>query len=350
MPDACNVVPDLPAIPLFDKTMADRVLKHVEAQARPPGALARLERIAAQLAGIQASEHPEMVKITAMLFAADHGLTSSGVSSYPSSVTASMVRTFLAGRASANALALACDVELTIVDAGVNADLVGPKLITRKIAMGTRDASVEAAMSRTEAASAIHAGVRLAQEAADAGARALILGEMGIGNTASSALLVHRLAPAALPDCVGQGAGHDATGLARKRDVLSRAAARTDASEPFTVLCEFGGLEIAMMVGAALGAASRRSVILVDGFISTAAVLVAIRLCPSVTPFCIYGHRSGEPGHRVALAALDAEPLLDLGLRLGEGTGAILAAPLVRAAARLPDGVANLAEVLRVDP
>jgi nicotinate-nucleotide--dimethylbenzimidazole phosphoribosyltransferase len=334
------------SVPPFDQAAADRVLEKLHAQARPPGSLARLERLAAQLAGIQASDHPKVGRVTAFIFAGDHGLVRSGVSAYPASVTASMVQILLAGRASANALAIACDVELKIVDAGVDADLTGPGLINAKVARGTRDAAVEAAMTEDQADAALSAGIALAQRACDDGSNALILGEMGIGNTASSALLTHRLAPAPLLDCIGPGAGHDEAGLVRKRAVLGRSAARSHATDPFEVLCEFGGFEIAMMAGAAVGAASRRCPIIVDGFISTAAVLVAVRLWPEITHYCVYAHRSGEPGHKILLNTLKSDPLLDLGLRLGEGTGAILAAPLVRAAARLPDGVASLAEVV----
>jgi nicotinate-nucleotide--dimethylbenzimidazole phosphoribosyltransferase len=158
--------------------------------------------------------------------------------------------------------------------------------------------------------------------------------------------MMHRLLPAPLDACVGTGAGQDAAGLARKRETLARAAARSAAVEPFDVLCEFGGLEIVMMAGAALGAAGRRRAVVVDGFIASVAALAAIRLRPEVHDFCIFAHRSAEHGHRHLLAALDAEPLLDLGLRLGEGTGGLLAVPLLRAAARLLSDVATLDEVL----
>jgi nicotinate-nucleotide--dimethylbenzimidazole phosphoribosyltransferase len=169
---------------------------------------------------------------------------------------------------------------------------------------------------------------------------------MGIGNTASSALLVHRLAPAPLNDCIGVGAGQDDVGMARKRAAIEMAAARSNASAPLDVLSEFGGLEIAMMAGAVLGAASLRRPVIVDGFISTAAALLAIRLCPAARGYCVFAHRSAERGHDIVLAALDAKPLLDLGLRLGEGTGALLAVPLVRTAARLLTDVADLSDVL----
>ena len=336
-----------PAIAPLDPALAERLRVRIAGQARPPGALGRLEALAVQIGAIQASEQPRMERIAAYVFAGDHGLNASGVSAYPSAVTAAMVATFLAGRASVNALARACGVDVKVVDAGVDADLPPhAELIDAKVRRGTRNAALEAAMTPDEAETALRRGVDLAREAAAQGYGALILGEMGIGNTASSALLMHRLAPAALTACIGPGAGHDTAGLARKRAVLARAAARTGASALLEVLAEFGGLEIAMMAGAALGAAASRRVVVVDGFISSAAALVAARIAPEVLAYCVFAHGSAEPGHAGLLAALEAEPLLHLGLRLGEGTGGVLAAPLLRAAARMACEVASLDDVL----
>jgi nicotinate-nucleotide--dimethylbenzimidazole phosphoribosyltransferase len=194
---------------------------------------------------------------------------------------------------------------------------------------------------------ALERGLAIAREAFAEGVDLLLLGEMGIGNTASAALILHRLGPAPLDDCVGQGAGHDAAGLARKGAVLARAAARArEALAPMEVLQEFGGLEIAMMAGAILGAAAAGKPVLVDGFICGAAALAAIRLAPAAADYCIFAHRSAERGHRLMLQALGAAPLLDLDMRLGEGTGALLALPLVRAAAALLSEVASLEDVL----
>jgi nicotinate-nucleotide--dimethylbenzimidazole phosphoribosyltransferase len=201
-------------------------------------------------------------------------------------------------------------------------------------------------MTPQQAADALAQGCRIAIEQIAAGADIIALGEMGIGNTASSALLAHRLAPASLPDCIGVGAGQDDVGMARKRAAIEKAAARSSANAPFEVLHQFGGLEIAMMAGAVLGAASQRRPVLIDGFISSAAALVAVRLDPAARDYCVFAHRSAEKGHDILLGALDAKPLLDLGLRLGEGTGALLAVPLVRAAARLLTDVADLSDVL----
>jgi nicotinate-nucleotide--dimethylbenzimidazole phosphoribosyltransferase len=282
-----------------------------------------------------------------MVFAGDHGLTQEGVSQYPSEVTVAMVMTYLAGRACANAFAAACDVALRVIDAGVAADLPAhPGLIDAKIRKGTANAAREPAMTEAEAIAALERGCALAIAEIEAGAEIIALGEMGIGNTASSSLLVHRLAPAPLDDCIGIGAGQSSTGMVKKREAIACAAARSDASAPLDVLREFGGMEIAMMAGAVLGAASQRRAVIVDGFIATAAALLAVRLCPAAQGYCVFAHRSAERGHDLALQALDAKPLLDLDLRLGEGTGAILAVPLLRAAARLVTDVADLSDVL----
>jgi len=282
-----------------------------------------------------------------MVFAGDHGLTEEGVSRYPASVTAAMVATFLAGRASVNAFAAAAGVEIKVVDAGVAAELPAhPDLIAAKIRAGTRNAARECALTPAEVDAALARGAELAATAIANGADAIAIGEMGIGNTASAALIMHRLAPAPLAECVGAGAGQDEAGMARKRAALARAAARSAASLPREVLSEFGGCEIAMMAGAVLGAAAQRRPVLVDGFIASAAALAAIRLAPAARDYCVFAHQSAERGHARLLEAVDARPLLALGMRLGEGTGAVLAAPLIRAAARLLTDVADLSEVV----
>jgi len=320
---------------------------HLDAQARPPGSLGRIEDLAVQLALIQQTATPRADRVTLLVFAGDHGLTEDGVSRYPSAVTQAMVATLLAGKATANAFARAVGAEVVIVDAGVDADLpTHPALIEAKVRKGTRNAAREPAMTQDEVGLALRRGAEQAEAAIARGAEILLLGEMGIGNSASAALLMHRLAPAPLADCVGAGAGHDAAGLAHKLAVLTRAAERSDATEPLEVLRQFGGLEIAMMAGAIHGAADCKTPVVVDGFICTAAALVAIRLRPEVRDACLFAHRSAEVGHDRMLKALGAEPLLNLGLRLGEGTGALLALPLLCAAAALMSEVANLDDVL----
>jgi nicotinate-nucleotide--dimethylbenzimidazole phosphoribosyltransferase len=336
-----------PDIPPIDAALGLALRAKLDGLAKPPGALGALEGLALRLGLMQNRLDPRIERIACYVFAGDHGLNAHGVSAYPSAVTAAMIATFLAGRASVNALARACQVEVSVVDAGVDAALSPhPSLIDAKVRRGTRDASVEPAMTATEARLALDRGGALAVNAAKAGIDALALGEMGIGNSASAALLMHRLAPAPLLDCIGLGAGHTPEGLARKTAVLTAAAARTAASDPFEVLLQFGGYEIAMMAGAAIGAASMRMPILVDGFISSAAALVAVRLRPAVRDYFIFTHAGAENGHRALLQAMDAHPLLNLDLRLGEGSGAVLAAPMARAAARLISETATLDDVL----
>jgi len=331
----------------LDPIVAAELREIIDAKAKPPGALGRLEVLAVRLGAIQGRLDPRAERAVVLLFAGDHGLTEDGVSSYPSAVTAAMVRLILDGRASVSALARVASAEVRVIDVGVAAELAPhPMLQIAKVRAGTRNAAREPAMSAEECVRALACGVEAARAAVAAGAEVIALGEMGIGNSASASLLLHRLGPAPLEDCIGLGAGHDAEGLARKRRVLAAAAARSDAEEPFEVLRQFGGLEIAGMAGAALGAAAARRPVVVDGFISTAAVLAAARLQPQVLDACIFAHASAERGHRLMLEALGAEPLLDLGLRLGEGTGAVLALPLLRAAATMVREVASLAEVL----
>jgi nicotinate-nucleotide--dimethylbenzimidazole phosphoribosyltransferase len=319
----------------------------LDGKAKPPGSLGRIEDLAVRIGLIQGRVDPRIARTDLYVFAGDHGLTNEGVSAYPSSVTAAMVGLYLSGRSSVSAFAKATGVRVHVVDAGVDADLPAhPDLIAAKIRRGTRNAAREPAMTRDEALAALAKGVEIARAAASDGADVIALGEMGIGNSSSAALIMHRLAPAPLDACIGQGTGHGAKGMTRKRAGIARAAQRSDAVEPLAVLTQFGGYEIAMMAGAVLGAASMRRVVLVDGFISTAAALAAIRLVPAALDYCVFAHGSAERGHAAMLQALGARPLLDLDLRLGEGTGAVLAAPLLVAAANLLTDVASLAEVL----
>ncbi len=340
-----------PAIVPTDGDLAVALRARIDALAKPPGALGRLEDLAVRIGAIQGRMDPRVERVRAYVFAADHGLNAEGVSAYPSSVTAAMVATFLAGRACVNALARACGVEVAVVDAGVDADLAPhPALIDARIRRGSRNAAREPALTPAEVGHALSTGMALADAAADGGVDALIPGEMGIGNTASAALIMHRLAPAPLEACIGAGAGQDPAGLERKSRALERAAARTSAQAPLEVLAEFGGLEIAMMTGLILGGAARRRVIVVDGFISSAAALAAVRLVPAARDYCLFAHASAERGHGALLSALGAEPILRLDMRLGEGSGAVLAAPILRAAAALTREVASLADVLAGRP
>ncbi len=338
---------DLLAVPALDRTQEPALQSALDGKAKPPGALGRIEGLALTLSLIQRRLKPVVDRPTLLVFAGDHGLTRSGVAAFPSSVTVAMVDTLLAGRATANAFARAVGAEVRVIDAGVAADLSDREgLIHAKVAFGTADASVEPAMAKDQAEAALLAGGRIAAEAIANGADLIALGEMGIGNSASAALLMHRLAPARLDACVGQGAGHSPEGLERKRSVLHQAAARSDATEPLEVLVQFGGYEIAMMAGALLASAKAGVPVLIDGFIGTAAALLAVRLAPAACDYCLFAHVSAEAGHHLMLEAMDARPLLALEMRLGEGTGALLAMPLVRAACALLSEVAELSDVL----
>ena len=333
-----------PSIPALSHTLRHALNKKIAGKAKPLGSLGRIEDLAFQIGLIQDTLSPQIDKIEAYVFAGDHGMNAEGVSAFPSAVTGLMVSTFLANKASVNAFAQGCDVDVKVVDAGVDADLVPhTNLIQKKIRKGSRNAAHESALTQEEMHQALQSGIEIAQKSI---AAALIIGEMGIGNTASAALIMHRLAPAELDDCIGVGAGHDEEGLKRKIAVITRAAARTETKDPMQVLQEFAGLEIVMMAGAFIGGAANRKLMIVDGFISSAAALAAIRLVPAIREYLVFSHVSAERGHRLLLDSIKAQPLLDLGMRLGEGSGGVLVAPMIRAAANLISHTASLQEVL----
>ncbi|MCL4139409.1 UNVERIFIED_CONTAM: hypothetical protein GTU68_024207 [Idotea baltica] len=253
-----------------------------------------------------------------------------------------MVQNFMSGGATISAFARLAGAHLTVVDAGVKFDVTpGPGFIDARIANGTKNAAIEPAMTPGQCEEALRKGAELAHEAIAEGADILAPGEMGIGNTASASLLVHRLAPAPLDQVIGRGAGLDNEGLDRKRTALAKASARTDTKDPRLVLAEFGGFEIVMMCGFMLGAAADDRIVVVDGFIAGAAALAACRIAPAARERMVFAHRSAEPGVRAVLDTLEADPLLDLDLRLGEGSGAALAVPLVRAAAAILTDLAD---------
>lgn len=327
-----DLIPSIPS--LHDAALASALQHRIDRKTKPLGSLGRLEGLMMRLGLIQGTEQPKLVDPQMMVFAADHGLTAHGVSAFPSDVTWQMVENFLAGGAAVSVLARQHGLQLSVVDAGVRHSFEPrPGLLIAKIAMGSRDMLEGPAMTVDECATAIAAGKTLLQKRPG---NALLLGEMGIGNTSSAALLLSRLGGFALADCVGRGTGLDDAQLRHKLGVLARVLEKHPrANEPLAALAALGGLEIAMMVGAVLQAALERRVIVVDGFITGAAVLVAARLQPAVLERCIFAHRSNEQGHRLMLDTLQAQPLLDLGLRLGEGSGAALAWPLLESACRV---------------
>ena len=328
---------------LHDAALAARVQHRIDTKTKPLGSLGRLEALALQLALIQGRERPRLEAPQLVVFAADHGIAARGVSAYPSDVTWQMVENFLAGGAAVSVLARQHGLALTVVDCGVRHEFAPrPGLVVAKVAgaeQGSADASRGPAMSRAQCDAALDHGATLLQGLPG---NALLLGEMGIANTSAASLLMARLSGEPLADCVGRGTGLDDAGLARKLAVLEEAlAANAGATEPLAALAALGGLEIATMAGAVLQAAHERRLIVVDGFITTAAVAVAAAMAPAVLQRCVFAHASAESGHARWLAKLGVRPLLDLGLRLGEGSGAALAWPLVDSACRLLEEMAS---------
>jgi len=305
---------------------------------KPAGALGVLEDVSIRLAGIQrqcppvAPAHPAVA-----VFAGDHGVLAQGVTPWPQEVTAGMVENFRAGGAAVNVLARACGADVLVVDIGVASDVAEDDVvISRKVRRGTADLGVGPAMSRDEALQAIAVGIEVANRLVDAGADLVLTGDMGIGNTTPSAALVSAFTGESADVVTGRGTGVDDATLARKQEVVAAAVARTEGlDDAVDVLAEVGGLEHAGLAGLVLGGAARGVPVLLDGVIAGAAALVAQRLAPTSIDYCFGGHRSVEPGHTAALAQLGVRPLVDLDLRLGEGSGAALAVPLLQASARL---------------
>ncbi len=323
----------LPTIkPIADAALATRLQHKIDHKTKPPGALGRLEALALQLGLIQRSESIRFEAPQMLVFAADHGIACEGVSAYPQAVTVQMVGNMLAGGAAINVFARQHGFALQVVDAGVAADLADhPQLLKRKIANGTHNLCDGPAMSPAQATASLQAGMAVMQGLPG---NVVAFGEMGIANTSAAALLLARLADLPIADVAGRGTGLNDSQLAHKQAVLERALRRhANVQAPLAVLAALGGFEIAMMSGAMLQAASERRVVLVDGFIAGAAALVAQALVPQVQDYMVFCHRSAERGHHLLLAHLRATPLLDLDMRLGEGTGALLAWPLLQSAA-----------------
>jgi len=318
--------------PTHNNELGARLDQAINNKTKPLGSLGRLESLARQIGLIQQRCDVALTPATILVFAADHGVVTEGISAYPQDVTWQMVENYLAGGAAINVFAKQHNCALQIIDAGVNHEFGARAGLTdRKVrANGTRNFAQEAAMSAAECAEALQRGMALVDEL---DGNLIGFGEMGIGNTTAAAALMHKLTGVAVADCVGAGTGLNSAGILRKQQVIERAVAlHADAQQPLEVLATFGGLEIAMMVGAMLRAAERRMVLLIDGFITSSALLVAARLQPAILDYCVFSHCSDENGHTRMLQALEAQPLLHLDLRLGEGTGAALALPLLYSA------------------
>ena len=331
------------AIARPDQGIAAALQQRIDTKTKPLGALGRLEALARQIGLIQQTLSPVLREPHMLVFAGDHGAAKAGVSAYPQDVTWQMVENFLAGGAAINVFARQMGMGLTVVDAGVAHDFgTRPGLVNAKVAPGTANYLEEPAMSAAQRDAALTRGRELAQNLAANGCTVVGFGEMGIGNTAAASLLTHCLTGAELNGVIGRGTGHDDAGMERKRALLARAIARGGRpADPLAALAEYGGFEIAMMAGAMLGAAEAKMVLLIDGFIVTSALLVAHALAPEILDYCVFAHRSNEAGHVVQLARLGVEPLVQLDLRLGEGTGAALAYPLVKAAVNFLNEMAS---------
>lgn len=320
--------------------LKDQLQNKINSKTKPLGALGLLEEIALQVGLIQETTAPYIARPTIMVFAADHGIAATGlVNPYPQSVTAQMVLNFLNGGAAINVFTQMHQLQLTVVDAGVNADLSHlnqPNFIHAKQGMGTANYLLSEAMTYNSVLSSIEKGKHLVNEVAKAGSNCIGFGEMGIGNTSSAALIMHAITGIPIHACVGRGTGANDEQLTIKINTLEKVAAfhqlHTLGNEPLKLLCAVGGFEIAMMVGAYLAAAEEKMVIVVDGFIANAALLIAVQIESTVMNNCIFAHSSNEQGHAKMLQHLKATPLLNIGLRLGEGTGAALAIPLIESA------------------
>lgn len=334
-----------------DRDVGVRVRDYIDTLTKPAGSLGRLERLAIELAEMTADPFPIVFPPGVLVFAADHGVAAEGVSAFPQEVTAQMVANFASGGAAINVFSRQIGARLEVIDVGVASSL--PRhdlpqhgvLVHDKIRRGTANFVERDAMSREEAEQAMAVGRRAVERALGAGCRCLIVGEMGIANTTASSALLAVMTGEPVARVVGRGTGIDDPGLAHKRAVIDAAigARAPDPRDSLGLLASLGGLEIAAMVGAYLAGAARRTPMLVDGFITSVAALLACRFDPLARDYLIFSHRSQEAGHAVALEALEADPLLDMELRLGEGTGAALAFPLLEAASRMLAEMATFA-------
>ncbi|MCR4420692.1 MAG: nicotinate-nucleotide--dimethylbenzimidazole phosphoribosyltransferase [Clostridia bacterium] len=338
---------ELPAIPKLDEKARLAAQARLDELTKPPGSLGRLEDLAAHLAAITGSPLPDVPGKAAILMAADHGVAEEGVSAFPQEVTAQMVANFARGGAAMSVLSRHVGAELVVVDVGVARDLPPiPGVLSRKVAYGTRNFTRGPAMTREEAERAVAVGLEVVKEVVGRGARLIALGEMGIANTTASTAIAAVYGRRPVAELAGRGTGVDDGRLKQKIACLERALEvnRPDPADAWDVLCKVGGLEIAGLAGAAIGAAASRCAVLLDGLISTAAALIAVGLAPGARDYLIASHLSAEPGHAVMLGLLGLKPVLFMDMRLGEGTGAALVMPVVEAAVKILREMATFGE------
>ncbi|KXG44332.1 nicotinate-nucleotide--dimethylbenzimidazole phosphoribosyltransferase [Tepidibacillus decaturensis] len=333
-------------IQLLDVNVMKEAETHLDQLTKPQGSLGMLEDLAIQLAGIYQTTRFRVDPITSFVFVGDHGVTEEGVSAFPSEVTTQMVHNFLHGGAAINVLTRQHDVSLKVVDVGMKDSIDNPLLIQKKIGQGTRNFLKEKAMTKQEAIEAIQVGFDLGVMEVENGAKGLAIGEMGIGNTTSSAAIAASLLKRPLDEVVGRGTGLNSDQWLHKKKVIQQALQfhNLHSNDPIEVLATFGGYEIAAMTGMILSAAYKRVPILLDGFNTGASALIAAKIETKSVLYMIASHQSEEPGHRHTLQALQIYPLLQLNLRLGEGTGAILALPILRSAQHLFQEMATFEE------
>jgi nicotinate-nucleotide--dimethylbenzimidazole phosphoribosyltransferase len=329
------------------QALRDQALARQASLTKPPGSLGRLEEAAVRLASLQGREAPLLDNIRIVVFAADHGVVEEGVSLFPQAVTVEMIKNFARGGAAISVLARSLGAELEVVDVGAaNPVDVLPGVVSQRAADGTRNLRKQAAMSETELAAALAAGRDAAGRGVDAGMQLFIGGEMGIGNTTAATAVTAALLGLDAAALAGPGTGLNAEGVAHKARIIDEALAlhKDQLGEPLSVLQHLGGFELAALAGAYIAAAQAGVAVLVDGFIATAAALVALRLRPELGEWLFLAHASAEPGHRAMVEAIGQAPLLDLGMRLGEGSGAAVAVNILRSAVALHNGMATFAE------
>jgi nicotinate-nucleotide--dimethylbenzimidazole phosphoribosyltransferase len=313
--------------------MKDALQHKIDFKTKPLGSLGKLEQIALKIGMIQNTLSPQLKTPTHLVFAADHGLADEGVSPYPKEVTHQMVMNFLAGGASINVFCRQHNITLKVIDAGVDFDFpADANIIPAKIAHGTKNILKEPAMSLDICKQALDKGREILNAEYEKGCNVISFGEMGIGNTSAASLLLHKFTGKAIEECTGRGAGHKDEGLKKKIAILKGASTKHVAKEPIEILAAYGGLEIAMMCGAMLQARENGMLILVDGFIVTSALISAYEINKSILDNCIFCHFSQEKGHQYMLEYLGVEALVDLNMRLGEGTGAVVTFPLIQSA------------------
>jgi nicotinate-nucleotide--dimethylbenzimidazole phosphoribosyltransferase len=330
--DLRNVLQQIESV---DADWIRRAESHQASLTKPPGSLGRLEEVANRVVTIQRSMKPKVEHARIIVFAADHGVTAEGVAPYPSAVTGQMVANFLAGGAGVNALARVAGAEVRVVDIGVASDLGQVAgLHSRRIGPGTRNMARAPAMTSEEMYAAIAVGLEMGRDAITAGVDIIGLGEMGIGNSTAASAVTATLTGLPVAGVTGRGTGADDDMLAHKIRVIEQALERhrPDPADAFDVLVKVGGFELAGLAGVVLAAAAGRTVVVTDGFIATAAAALAVRMCPAANDYLFAAHRSPEPGHTALLTLIGQEPLLDLRMRLGEGTGSALAFVVIRAA------------------